>query len=74
VLAHDRLDRIPQLVRLGRRTNAIVRANLIFAAGVIAALTIASLFTTLPLPLAVIGHEGSTVLVILNGLRLLRGP
>ncbi len=74
VLMQDRLERLPELVRLGRRTTAIIRANLIFATTVIVGLTISSLFFKLPLPLAVIGHEGSTVLVILNGLRLLRGP
>lgn len=74
VLMHDRLDRIPEIMRLGRRTNNIIRANLYFATGVIVVLTLFSLFGKLPLPLAVIGHEGSTVLVILNGLRVLRGP
>lgn len=74
VLMHDRLDRVPQLMWLGKKTNRIIRANLLFAGGVIVALTIWSLFGTLPLPLAVVGHEGSTVLVILNGLRVLRGP
>lgn len=74
VLMHDRLDRIPELMALGKKTNAIIRANLIFATGVICTLTLLSLFTRLPLPIAVIGHEGSTVLVILNGLRVLRGP
>ncbi|AIE86556.1 heavy metal translocating P-type ATPase [Fimbriimonas ginsengisoli] len=74
VLMHDRLDRIPLLIRLGRSTNATVRANLYFAASVIVVLTSASLLGRLPLPLAVVGHEGSTVLVILNGLRMLRGP
>jgi Cd2+/Zn2+-exporting ATPase len=72
VLMHDRLDRIPLLIRLGRRTNRIIRANLFFASGVIVLLTTLSLIGRLPLPLAVVGHEGSTVLVILNGLRLLR--
>ena len=72
VLMHDRLDRIPDLIRLARRTKAIIRTNLVFAATVILGLTIASFVTKLPLPIAVIGHEGSTVLVILNGLRLLR--
>jgi Cd2+/Zn2+-exporting ATPase len=74
VLMHDRLGRIADLIRLGRRTNAVIMANLLFATGVIAVLTITSLFFKLPLPAAVVGHEGSTVLVILNGLRLLRGP
>jgi Cd2+/Zn2+-exporting ATPase len=72
VLMHDRLDRVPQLLRLGKRTNAIIRTNLLFASGVIVILSAFSLVGTLPLPIAVIGHEGSTVLVILNGLRLLR--
>ncbi len=74
VLMHDNLNRIPEILRLGRRTNGIIRANLTFAITVILTLTTFSLFGKLPLPIAVIGHEGSTVLVILNGLRLLRGP
>lgn len=74
VLMHDRLDRIPLLIRLGRLTNRTIRTNLLFASGVIIVLTIFSLLGRLPLPLAVVGHEGSTVLVILNGLRLLNGP
>lgn len=74
VLMGDRLAALPELVRLGRRTNKIIWANLIFGVGMIVCLVIASLFNALPLPLAVVGHEGSTVLVILNGLRLLGGP
>ena len=73
VLMQDRLARVPQVIALGERTSRIIAANLVFAAGVIIALTVSSLFFKLPLPLAVIGHEGSTVLVILNGLRLLQG-
>ncbi len=60
--------------RLARRAAAIIRQNLIFAIGVMIVLVIAGLFFDLPLPLAVIGHEGGTVLVVLNGLRLLRNP
>lgn len=74
VLMRDRLESIPDLMRLGRRTNGVILANLLFATGVIAVLTVSSLFAKLPLPLAVVGHEGSTVIVILNGLRLLGGP
>jgi Cd2+/Zn2+-exporting ATPase len=73
VLMQDRLARVPQVIALGERTSRIITANLVFAAGVILTLTVSSLFFELPLPLAVIGHEGSTVIVILNGLRLLRG-
>jgi Cd2+/Zn2+-exporting ATPase len=74
VLVQDRIERIPELMRLGKMANGIIRANLLFASSVIVALTVSSLFFRLPLPIAVVGHEGSTVLVILNGLRLLRGP
>jgi len=74
VLMGDRLELIPALIKLGRRTRSIVRGNLLFAAGVIVVLTVASLVTRLPLMLAVIGHEGSTIVVILSGLRLLNGP
>lgn len=74
VLMQDRLARVPQIIKLGERTSRTITVNLVFAAAVILALTISSLFFELPLPVAVIGHEGSTVLVILNGLRLLRGP
>lgn len=60
--------------RLARRTTAIIRQNLIFAIGAMLVLVIGGLFFNLPLPLAVIGHEGGTVLVVLNGLRLLASP
>lgn len=60
--------------RLARRAAAIIRQNLIFAIGVMVILVIAGLFFDLPLPLAVVGHEGGTVLVVLNGLRLLSNP
>ncbi|MCW5941846.1 MAG: cation-translocating P-type ATPase [Fimbriimonadaceae bacterium] len=73
VLMSDRLSGLSDLIRLGRRTRTIIRMNLLFAGGVIVALTLFSLFAKLPLPIAVIGHEGSTVIVILNGLRLLGG-
>ncbi|MBI6628306.1 cation-translocating P-type ATPase [Pontibaca sp. S1109L] len=56
---------------LARRTALIIRQNLIFAIVVMVVLVTAGLFFDLPLPLAVIGHEGGTVLVVLNGLRLL---
>lgn len=72
VLMQDDLGRIPELIDLGRRTRRIIRTNLLFASGMIVTLAVASFVTKLPLPIAVIGHEGSTVLVILNGLRLLK--
>lgn len=74
VLVQDRVAMLPIMLRLGKKTNRTIQFNLCFAAGVIIALLIGSLFGKVPLPLAVIGHEGSTALVVLNGLLLLRGP
>lgn len=59
---------------LAKRTARIIRQNLVFAMLAMAVLVIGGLFFELPLPLAVIGHEGGTVIVILNGLRLLAAP
>jgi len=74
VIMRESLTILPEFLRLGRKATSVIRMNLILAGSMVLALTIASLFGKLPLPLAVLGHEGSTVVVILNGLRLLRGP
>jgi Cd2+/Zn2+-exporting ATPase len=71
VLMSDALDGIPFTLALSRRTRTVVFQNLSFALGVIVVLIISALGFHLPLPLGVVGHEGSTVLVCLNGLRLL---
>lgn len=74
VLLADDLRRLPYAIALARRTQQIIRQNLILAFSVMGGLLVATMLTTLPLPLAVVGHEGSTVAVILNGLRLLTFP
>jgi len=71
VLMSDALDAIPFTLALSRRARTVVFQNLSFALGVIVVLIISALGFNLPLPLGVVGHEGSTVLVCLNGLRLL---
>jgi Cd2+/Zn2+-exporting ATPase len=71
VLMSDALDTIPFTLALSRRTRRVVFQNLAFALSVIVVLIISALGFQLPLPLGVVGHEGSTVLVCLNGLRLL---
>lgn len=71
VLMGDRLENIPLLLAHTRRAKHVLMQNLIFASAVIALLICAALGFSLPLPLGVVGHEGSTVLVCLNGLRLL---
>lgn len=73
-LLSENMDRLAAAHRLARRTARIIRQNLIFALGAMAVLVIGGLFFDLPLPLAVLGHEGGTVLVVLNGLRLLADP
>ncbi|MCU0568561.1 MAG: heavy metal translocating P-type ATPase [Oculatellaceae cyanobacterium Prado106] len=72
VLMTDRLEKIAAAIRLGQRSQAVVKQNIIFALGFILILIAANFIGDMTLPLGVIGHEGSTVLVILSGLRLLR--
>jgi Zn2+/Cd2+-exporting ATPase len=73
-LLSEDMGRLAEAHRLARRTNRVIRQNLIFAVGAMVLLVIGALFFELPLPLAVLGHEGGTVLVVLNGLRLLFDP
>lgn len=72
VLMKDRIERVAWLHRHARRTAAIVGQNLTLAIGVIVVLSVLTVTVGVPLPLAVISHEGSTVLVAINALRLLR--
>jgi Cd2+/Zn2+-exporting ATPase len=74
VLMGDDLRRLPEAVRLARAANTVIRQNLVFAFGMMLFLLANTYFGALRLPLAVVGHEGSTVLVILNGIRLLAFP
>lgn len=73
VLMADRLEKLEVAIRLGRRSQRIVTQNIIFALSFIVLLLIANFLGNITMPLGVIGHEGSTVLVTLSGLRLLRG-
>jgi heavy metal translocating P-type ATPase len=72
VIMRDDLATIPAVIALSRRARRVVTANLLIAAVIIIALVTWDLAGHLPLPLGVLGHEGSTVIVGLNGLRLLR--
>jgi Cd2+/Zn2+-exporting ATPase len=71
VLMSDNLRNIPFALQLSRRSQTIIFENLAFALCVIVVLVASALGFHLPLPIGVVGHEGSTVLVCLNGLRLL---
>ena len=71
VLMSDDLHKLPHALGLARSARKVVFQNLTFALVVIVLLVISAFGANLPLPLGVVGHEGSTVLVVLNGLRLL---
>ncbi|MEU1479355.1 heavy metal translocating P-type ATPase [Streptomyces sp. NPDC005760] len=72
VVVRDELATVPAVVRLSRAARRLVLQNLLIAGAFITGLVLWDLLGHLPLPLGVAGHEGSTVLVGLNGLRLLR--
>ena len=71
VLMSDDLRKIPYAISLSRQARRVILQNLSFAIAVIVMLVVAALGFELPLPIGVIGHEGSTVIVVLSGLRLL---
>ncbi len=70
-LLSDDLRRLAEAVATAKATRRVIRQNLGFALGVMALMVVATLAGRLPLPLGVIGHEGGTLLVVANGLRLL---
>ena len=71
VIMNDDLHNIPKLINLAKRTRIITLQNIIFSVSVITLLLISNIFGFIELPLGVVAHEGSTILVILNSLRLL---
>nr|WP_240689001.1 heavy metal translocating P-type ATPase [Ammoniphilus sp. YIM 78166] len=72
VLMKDDLEKVPAAVRLGQRSKKVMKQNMVFSLSIIFLLIFSNFAYELALPLGVIGHEGSTILVILNGLRLLK--
>lgn len=70
-LMHDDLSRFTAAIRLGRFARSIIRQNLVIALGVIAVLAPMAAAGLTSIGWAVVFHEGSTVLVVLNALRLL---
>jgi Cd2+/Zn2+-exporting ATPase len=71
ILMQDRLENFHYAYTLSRKSRRIIRQNLFISLGVIVLLVLGALSSLLPLTLGVIGHEGSTVVVVLNSLRLL---
>lgn len=72
VLMHDKIENVEEAFVLSRRARSVIRQNVVISLGVILFLIISALAEKINLTAGVIGHEGSTVVVILNGLRLLR--
>jgi Cd2+/Zn2+-exporting ATPase len=73
VLMHDRLENFLAAFELSRRARLIIRQNLVISLGTVVVLVGFAIAGTIPLTLGVMGHEGSTVIVVLNSLRLLLG-
>ena len=71
VLMHDRLENFLTAFLLSQRARRIIRQNLVISLGTVVVLVTFALFGGIPLTVGVVGHEGSTVIVVLNSLRLL---
>ncbi len=74
VLMNDRIENFLAALHLSRRARAVIRQNLVISLGTVVVMAFASVAGVVPLTLGVAAHEGSTVLVCLNSLRLLFGP
>nr|WP_092068953.1 heavy metal translocating P-type ATPase [Dendrosporobacter quercicolus]NSL47290.1 cadmium-translocating P-type ATPase [Dendrosporobacter quercicolus DSM 1736]SDL83949.1 Cd2+/Zn2+-exporting ATPase [Dendrosporobacter quercicolus] len=72
VLMADDIEKVADAIALGRRTKQVVKQNIVFAMSVVVLLVAGTFLEHVNLPVGVIGHEGSTLLVIASGLRLLR--
>ncbi len=73
VLMHDRLENFLAAFRLSQRARRIIRQNLLISLGTVVVLVVFALLGRIPLTVGVVGHEGSTVVVVMNSLRLLFG-
>ena len=71
IFMNDKLENLPKIINLAKRTRRITLQNIIFSTSIIAILMVSNVLGLIELPTGVIAHEGSTILVILNSLRLL---
>jgi Cd2+/Zn2+-exporting ATPase len=71
ILMHDKIENVEHAVVLSRRARSIIRQNIVISLGVILLLVTSALAQKINLTIGVLGHEGSTVVVVLNALRLL---
>jgi Cd2+/Zn2+-exporting ATPase len=73
VLMHDRLENFLAAFRLSQRAQRVIKQNLFISLGTVVVLVSFAMFGKIPLTIGVVGHEGSTVIVVMNSLRLLFG-
>jgi Cd2+/Zn2+-exporting ATPase len=71
VLMHDRLENFLAAFRLSQRARSVIRQNLVISLGTVVVLVCLAMLGKIPLTIGVVGHEGSTVIVVMNSLRLL---
>ena len=71
VLVNDRIENFVEAFRLSQRARRVIKQNLVISLGTVALMALAALTGKVPLSLGVFAHEGSTVIVCLNSLRLL---
>ncbi len=72
ILMHDKIENLEEALRLSRRARTIITENIFVSLGVVLLLLLFALLEKINLTVGVLGHEGSTVVVILNALRLLQ--
>ena len=72
VLMQNNLSKLVQAHKISKKMNKVIWQNIYFSMAVVVFLVIVSLFGLTDIAISVIVHEGSTIVVILNGLRLLR--
>jgi len=70
-LMADRLDNLPFAIGLSRQSRRIIKQNLVISLGMVAVLIPLTILGISGIGPAVVGHEGSTLVVVFNGLRLL---
>ncbi|MDB6128980.1 MAG: zosA [Verrucomicrobiales bacterium] len=71
VLMHDKLENFCQALQLSKAAKKVIQQNLVISLGTVAVLVTFAILGKIPLTLGVVGHEGSTVIVVMNSLRLL---
>jgi len=73
VLMNDKLENFLAAFKLSQRAHRVIRQNLVISLGTVVVLVCFALSGKIPLTIGVVGHEGSTVIVVMNSLRLLFG-